>query len=113
MKGDFMKDIKNRSEFDEALDSDKYVCALFTADWCPDCHVIKPIMPELEKVYGDEFDFISLDRDEFLDLCQEMNIFGIPSFICYSKGEECGRFVSKDAKTREEIEEFLKKAAAS
>ena len=108
-----MKELINRSEFDEAIDSDKHVCALFTADWCPDCRMVKPIMPELEKIYGDEFEFISLNRDIFLDLCQELNIFGIPSFICFRKGEECSRFVSKDAKTREEIEDFLKKSAAS
>jgi thiol-disulfide isomerase/thioredoxin len=108
-----MKELKNRSEFDEAIASDKYICALFTADWCPDCHVVKPIMPELEKIHGDEFEFISLDRDLFLDLCQDLAVFGIPSFICFRKSEECGRFVSKDAKTREEIEAFLKKAKAS
>lgn len=108
-----MKEIKNRDEFDAAIGSDKNVCALFTADWCPDCQVIKPLMPELESAYGQDFDFISLNRDLFLELCQELNVFGIPSFICYRKGEECGRFVSKDAKTKEEIENFLRKAAAS
>lgn len=108
-----MKELINRSEFDEAIASDKYVCALFTADWCPDCRMVKPVMPELEKIYGDEFDFISLDRDVFLDLCQELSVFGIPSFISFRKGEESGRFVSKDAKTREEIEAFLMKVKAS
>lgn len=108
-----MKEIKNRGEFTEAISSVKSVCALFTADWCPDCHAIKPIIPEVESVFSETFDFISLDRDEFLDLCQEKNVFGIPSFITFRKGEETGRFVSKDAKTREEIEEFLRKAAES
>lgn len=108
-----MKELKSRNEFNEVIASDRYVCALFTAVWCPDCHVLKPVMPELEKKYGDDFDFVSLERDLFLDLCQELSIFGIPSFLCFRKGEECGRFVSRDAKTREEIEEFLKKTKAS
>lgn len=108
-----MIDIRNRDEFDAAINSEKFLCALFTADWCPDCHAVKPVMPELEKEFGKTFDFISLDRDEFIDLCGELNVYGIPSFICFRKGEECGRFVSKDAKTREEIEEFLRKAAES
>ncbi|MGB3102380.1 MAG: thioredoxin family protein, partial [Psychrobacillus psychrotolerans] len=41
------------------------------------------------------------------DLCIELDIFGIPSFLAYENGEEKGRFVSKDRKTREEIESFL------
>ncbi|MDC7233418.1 MAG: thioredoxin family protein [Spirochaetales bacterium] len=103
-----MKILKDRSEFDSAIQSDKNLCALFTAEWCPDCHVLKPVMPELEKEFSDTFDFISVDRDQFLDLCQEQDIFGIPSFLCFRAGKETGRFVSRDAKTREEIESFLR-----
>ncbi|SIE49450.1 Uncharacterised protein [Mycobacteroides abscessus subsp. abscessus] len=33
--------------------------------------------------------------------------FGIPSFIAFRDGEESGRFVSKDRKTQEEIENFI------
>ena len=51
--------------------------------------------------------FISVDRDQFIDLCIELDIFGIPSFLAFENGEEKGRFVSKDRKTREEIESFL------
>jgi len=104
-----MTDIKDISEFRQMTGEDGAVCALFTADWCPDCQAIKPVMPELEKEYSDRCGFISLDRDRFLDLCQEQNVFGIPSFIVYRKGSEIGRFVSKDAKTREEIDAFLTK----
>ena len=38
----------------------------------------------------------------------ELDIFGIPSFLVFENGEEKGRFVSKDRKTKEEIESFLK-----
>jgi hypothetical protein len=49
----------------------------------------------------------SISCDDFIDLCAELSIFGIPSFVGYSNGEETGRFVSKDRKTKEEIEEFI------
>ena len=39
----------------------------FTAGWCPDCRVIEPDLPKLEEKYQ-EFDFVSVDRDQFIDL---------------------------------------------
>ncbi len=79
---------------------------MFSADWCPDCRVIEPILPRLEADYP-EYTFMEVDRDQFIDLCGELDIFGIPSFIAFHNGKEAGRFVSKDRKTLEEIEDFI------
>ncbi|WP_026569667.1 MULTISPECIES: thioredoxin family protein [Sediminibacillus] len=81
---------------------------MFSADWCPDCRVIEPLLPEIEAEY-EEYTFIYVDRDEFIDLCAELDIFGIPSFLAFDQGKEIGRFVSKDRKTKEEIEAFIEK----
>jgi len=105
--------VKDMNEFHSLIAVDKATCALFTADWCPDCQAVKPVMPVLEEEFQEICDFISLDRDQFMDLCQDQNVFGIPSFIVYRKGNEMGRFVSKDAKTKEEIEEFIRKTTGS
>ena len=83
------------------------VVFIFTADWCPDCHFIDPFMPEIQQTFND-FEFISVNRDQFIDVCAEHNIFGIPSFLVFKNGHEAGRYVSKDRKTKQEIEEFLK-----
>jgi thiol-disulfide isomerase/thioredoxin len=79
---------------------------LFSADWCPDCRFIEPVLPEIENKYTD-YQFVYVDRDQFIDLCAELDVFGIPSFIAYENGKEIGRFVSKDRKTKEEIEQFI------
>lgn len=63
-------------------------------------------MPEIETKFPD-FTFIYVDRDEFIDVCAANDVFGIPSFIAYDNGKELGRFVSKDRKTQEQIEEFI------
>ena len=55
---------------------------MFTADWCVDCRFIKPRLPELEEKHK-EYTFISVDRDKFIDLCVELGIMGIPSFLVY------------------------------
>ena len=104
-----MKEVQDRQEFESLIASEKGVCALFTADWCPDCQVLKPVLPDLEQDFSGQFDFVSLNRDRFLDLCGELNVFGIPSFIVFRKGVEVDRFVSTKAKSREEIEGFLRK----
>lgn len=79
---------------------------VFSADWCKDCVFIKPFMPEVEEKFSN-FHFVYVNRDEYIDLCIENDIFGIPSFLAYKNGEEAGRFVSKDRKTQEEIEQFI------
>ena len=84
----------------------------FSATWCPDCAFIKPAMPDIEAEYPD-FKFIAVDRDENIDLAVELNVFGIPSFIAYSDGEEIGRLVNKDRKTKAEVEEFINSLATN
>jgi len=100
-----LRDLQSVEEF-QALKVTENVVFKFTAGWCPDCHFIDPFMPEIEEKYND-FTFISVNRDQFLDTCIEHDIFGIPSFLVYKNGLEAGRFVSKDRKTKEEIEQFL------
>ncbi|WP_050616085.1 thioredoxin family protein [Bacillus testis] len=97
--------LESEAQYKEWKDTGKVVF-LFSADWCRDCQLIKPFMPEIETEF-DDFTFVYVDRDKFIDICIENDIFGIPSFIVYSHGTELGRFVSKDSKTKEEIESFL------
>ncbi|WP_125767073.1 thioredoxin family protein [Lapidilactobacillus wuchangensis] len=82
----------------------------FTATWCGDCRFIKPSMPAIDAEYPD-LNFVEVDRDQFMDLAQELGIMGIPSFVAYEDGQEVGRFVSADRKTRAEIENFINNLA--
>ncbi|WP_040228542.1 thioredoxin family protein [Bhargavaea cecembensis] len=100
-----MEQLKSMDQFNE-LKQEERVVFMFTAGWCPDCRVIEPALPSIEADYP-EFTFISVDRDEFIDVCSELDIYGIPSFVAFHEGKEAGRFVSKDRKTKEQIESFL------
>ena len=90
----------------QVLQNKELVMCGFTADWCPDCRFIKPAMPEIEQDFSD-YTFYEVDRDENIDLAAELNVFGIPSFIVYDNGKEIGRFVNKDRKTKQQVEDFL------
>lgn len=100
-----MKNLTSYEQFEQLKQENKVVFK-FTAAWCPDCHFIDPFMPEVEEKFAD-FTFVSVDRDKFIDLCSQLDVFGIPSFVVFEKGVEKGRFVNKDRKTKEEIELFL------
>lgn len=100
-----MKQLSSIEEFNALRENEK-VIFLFTADWCPDCRVIEPFLPEIETRY-DSFSFYLVDRDQFIDLCSQYDIFGIPSFLAFENGVELGRFVSKNRKTQAEIEQFI------
>lgn len=100
-----MKKLESYEQFSVLRDKGKHIF-LFSADWCGDCRFIEPVLPEIEAKHSD-FNFVHIDRDQFIDLCAESDVFGIPSFIAYEDGRELGRFVSKDRKTQEEIENFI------
>jgi len=100
-----MQQLQSEEQYETLKNEGKHIF-LFSADWCGDCRVIEPILPEIEAKFP-EFTFIHVDRDQFIDVCAANDVFGIPSFIAYDNGKELGRFVSKDRKTQEEIEGFI------
>lgn len=100
-----MKNLESIEHFEELKNHGKTIF-MFSAAWCGDCRFIEPALPEIEAKFTD-YTFIHVDRDQFIDLCQQLDVYGIPSFIAFENGKELGRFVSKDRKTQEEIEAFI------
>lgn len=102
-----MQEIKNMDTFAAAKQQAGINVFTFSADWCPDCVFIKPFMPQLVAAYSD-YAFYYIDRDTCMEAAQELMIMGIPSFVAFRDGKEIARFVSKDRKTKQEIDDFLK-----
>ncbi len=103
-----MEQIKelNKEKLSEITKSGRVVLE-FSADWCPDCHFLDPFLPEIEQDFS-ESKFYQIDRDGSIDVAKELNIMGIPSFVVYQDGEEIGRLVNKDRKTKDQVEDFLR-----
>jgi len=105
-----MQKLTTDSEFREAVSGKELTIAVFKTTWCKDCHFIAPFMPELIASYEGRARFVEIDRDDLPDLCSELNILGIPSFIAFHSGQELIRFVSKLRKSRDEIQQFVDRA---
>lgn len=97
---------KSYEELAQIIEKPEKIVLFFTADWCPDCQFIYPVMPEIEEENAD-FTFVRVNRDNFMEVAQEWNIFGIPSFVVLENGKEIGRLVNKLRKTKAEINDFL------
>lgn len=96
-----MEKLQSVQQFTQLANSENVVF-MFTAGWCPDCRVIDPIMPDIEKKFSD-YSFVSVDRDEFIDLCIEKDIYGIPSFLDSGKAKSKGASSAATAKRRRKL----------
>ncbi|SDT19192.1 Thioredoxin [Paenibacillaceae bacterium GAS479] len=105
-----MQKLTTEEQFRSLAEESGVTVAVFKTTWCADCHFIDPFMPELEQKYAGRISFVEIDRDDMPDLCSELNILGIPSFVAFREGKELIRFVNKLRKSREEIEQFLERA---
>lgn len=97
---------KSYEEIAELIQSEQRTVFLFVTDWCGDCHYLKPYLPEIESAFP-ELLFVQLGRDDFMPLAEQWRILGIPSLVVLEKGQEIGRFVDKNRKTKQEIIDFL------
>lgn len=88
------------------IENEDKLVLFFTADWCPDCQFIYPVIPDIEAEHTN-MTFVRVNRDQFIEVAQKWDIFGIPSFVVIEKGQEVGRLVNKMRKTKTEIMHFL------
>lgn len=93
-------------ELADYVASDHRTVFVFTADWCGDCQFIYPFLDDLAADFPHPT-FVQVDRDQFLDLAKDWDIFGIPSLVVTEKGKELGRLVNRARKTRQELADFL------
>ena len=101
-----MQTIKTLEQFDQVINSGKNI-VVFSTEWCGDCIFIKPHLPMIEGKFP-EWKFSFVDRNDLIELCKDLDIYGIPSFLAFKDGQVIGSFVSKDRKIPIEIEEFIR-----
>ncbi|ADM36532.1 MULTISPECIES: thioredoxin family protein [Bacillus] len=101
-----MKKITTNEQFNELIQSDKEIIVKFYADWCPDCTRMNMFIGDILEEYNQN-DWYELNKDELPELAEKYQVMGIPSLLIFKNGEKTAHLHSANAKTPEEVTEFL------
>ncbi|MGG1338296.1 thioredoxin family protein [Bacillus subtilis] len=101
-----MKKITTNEQFNELIQSDKEIIVKFYADWCPDCTRMNMFIGDILEEYNQN-DWYELNKDELPDMAEKYQVMGIPSLLIFKNGEKTAHLHSANAKTPEEVTEFL------
>ncbi len=82
------------------------VILLFSTEWCPDCIMLKAYINQVVEE-NRNWNFIFVDSDEYPQLASEYQILGIPSFVALSDGEVVATLISKQAKPKQLINDWI------
>ncbi|MGY5386054.1 thioredoxin family protein [Bacillus spizizenii] len=101
-----MNKITTNEQFNELIQSDKEIIVKFYADWCPDCTRMNMFIGDILEEYNQN-DWYELNKDELPELAEKYQVMGIPSLLIFKNGEKTAHLHSANAKTPEEVTEFL------
>lgn len=79
---------------------------VFSTEWCPDCVMLKMYIDQVV-AENPTWEFIYIDSDIHMELARQYNILGIPSFVALKDGVEVSNLISKQAKPKELINEWI------
>lgn len=84
----------------QVLESALPVLIEFTADWCPPCKAIAPIINEIAHTYEGKLRVGLLDSDANPETIQQYQIMGLPTLILFVEGSPVERFLGFTARER-------------
>jgi len=65
----------------------------FSAEWCPPCKMLAPVVERLSLEYADKLDVVGVDIDQDPQLSTRFNISGVPTMIFFRDGKEVKKLV--------------------
>lgn len=77
----------------EVLDAALPVLVDFTADWCPPCKMLAPVVDAIAGAYTDKMRVGSIDVDAHPELQHQFGVMGIPTLILFQGGVPVKRIV--------------------
>src|SRR5687767_15156999 len=83
----------------EVLEADKPVLVDFTADWCPPCHALAPVLDAIA-AERDDLRIVKLDVDDNQQTAAEYQVRGLPTLVLFRDGREAARVIGAQPKAR-------------
>jgi len=77
----------------------------FTADWCPPCKMLAPIVKDIAQRYDSQLRVGLLDGDDNPNIVQRFGVMGLPTLMLFVDGAPVERLVG--FMPRERIEEKI------
>ncbi len=79
---------------------------VFSTEWCPDCIMLKMYIDQVVAENGN-WEFVYIDSDLHPTVAANYNILGIPSFVALQDGVVVDSLISKQAKPKELINQWI------
>jgi thioredoxin 1 len=73
--------------FEEHIKSSKPVVIDFTAEWCPPCKMMLPVLHEVKEQVGDRATVLKLDIDKYPESVNLFKIRAVPTLMIFKNGE--------------------------
>jgi thioredoxin 1 len=84
----------------EVIGADRPVLVEFTADWCPPCRQMAPVLRALASEEGDRLKVVQLDVDHNPLTTNAYKVLSMPTFLVFRDGEPVKSMVGARAKRR-------------
>jgi thioredoxin 1 len=93
----------------EVLGAELPVLVEFTADWCPPCRQMAPVLSALAAEEGDRLKVVQLDVDHNPETTNAYKVLSMPTFMVFRDGEPVKSMVGARPKRRllEELADVL------
>ncbi|WP_226585389.1 thioredoxin family protein [Halobacillus litoralis] len=101
-----MESIHTMEQFNKTIAGEQPVIVKFQADWCPDCRRMDMFIGEILEEYK-TYSWYDVNRDELPEVAEKYEVMGIPSILIFKDGHKMAHLHSANAKTPEEVQEFL------
>jgi thioredoxin 1 len=109
IKADGVTEVTDTDFEAEVLGSELPVLVEFTADWCPPCRQMKPVLSALAVEEGDRLKVVQLDVDTNPETTNAYKVLSMPTFMVFRGGEPVKSMVGARPKRRllEELSDLL------
>ncbi|CAM5540275.1 thioredoxin [Streptomyces viridochromogenes] len=84
----------------EVIGAELPVLVEFTADWCPPCRQMGPVLGALAAEEGERLKVVQLDVDTNPETTNAYKVLSMPTFIVFRDGEPVKAMVGARAKRR-------------
>ncbi|MFD8482326.1 thioredoxin [Kitasatospora sp. NPDC059673] len=93
----------------EVLAAKGTVLVKFTADWCPPCRQLAPVLAEVAEEQADKLKIVQLDVDRNPETQAAYGVLSMPTLMVFRGGEPIRSLVGARAKARllRELDDLL------